>query len=299
MEDKIIAAIEGQSAVTPPATPPVTSDPQDTASPTTPPSGQAENAPNLEGKDDWEYNGDVSKVPAQFQKFAKGLQKHFTQKSMTEAEIRRKGQEYDQFVTSEDFKAFQTWKQQSTGGQQATPQQGQEQNPTLISQNEWEEAQLDPTGTKAQGLIERVVQARLQQAVQQYGGKIQQIEQQQEMTRFNSSLSDYADANPDVLELHELGLMKPRLEEELASRKHATYESAINAAHQKAAQVKEMMKARLLQEQQQLVSQKREASINTGTSVGETSVVHVDKNDAFNTAFNNALIGKKVKNKLK
>lgn len=299
MEDKINAAIEGQAAVTPPATPSVTPDPQAAAAQNIPPSGQAENAPNLEGKDEWEYDGNVNKVPPQFQKFAKGLQKHFTQKSMTDAEIRRKGQEYDQFVASEDFKQFQAWKQQSAGGQQATPQAGQEQSPTLISQNEWEEAQLDPTGQKAQGLIDRVVAARLNQAVQAYGGQLQQLQQEQQTTKFNTSLADYADANPDVLELHELGLMKPRLEEELASRKHSTYESAINAAHQKAAQTRDMMKARLLQEQQQLVSQKRDASINSGTSSGEATVVHVDKNDAFNTAFENAITGKKVKNKLK
>lgn len=265
------------------------------------PSGQADpKAPNLEGAPDtWEYDGNPNTVPPQFQKFAKGLQRHFTQRSMTEAEVRRKGQEYDQFVQSEDYKAFQAWRQQQqSNGQPAAPQ-GQPQNPTLISQNEWEEAQLDPTGMRAQALIDRVVQARLQEAVQAYGGQLQQLQHTQQRTEFNSTLSDYADANPDVIELHEMGLMKPLLEEEMASRKHRTYEAAISAAHQRASQARDSIRARVLQEQQQLVNDKRNAVVNNGTGSGEQTVVHVDKGDAFATAFENAANGKKIKNKLK
>jgi hypothetical protein len=93
--------------------------------------------------------------------------------------------------------------------------------------------------------------------------------------------------------------MKPRIEEELASRKHKTYESAINAAHEKASQAREVMRARLLQEQQVLVQQKRDAVIQSGAGTGEQTIVHVDQREAFDTAIENAISGKKVKNKLK
>jgi hypothetical protein len=300
MEDVIKAAIEGKTE-TPTPTGQTVPDPKAAAPQTPTPSGQAEKAPNLEGQNDWEYDGNIEKVPAQFQKFAKGLQKHFTQRSMTDAEIRRKGQEYDTFVTSEDFKNYQTWKQQNSGqpGQAPGAAQPQPENPTLINQQEWEDAQLDPTGMKAQALIDRVVQARLGQAIQQYGGQLQQLQHTQQRTEFNSALSDYADANPEVLELHEMGLMKPRIEEELASRKHKTWESAINAAHTKAAEARDIMKARLLKDQTELVQKKKDAVIEAGSGTGEQTIVHVDKNDAFNTAFENAAAGKKVKNKLK
>ncbi len=271
-------------------------DPKNEA-PQSAPTGQADpHAPNLEGADKWEWDGNPNTVPPQFQKHARGIQQHFTKRSMAEAELRRKGQEYEQFMTSEEFKNFQAWKQ---SGQTPAVAQPQPENPTLISQQEWEEAQLDPTGQKAQSLIDRVVQARLNQAVQQYGGQLQQLQNQQQQTQFNTALSDYADANPDVLELHEMGLMKPRIEEELASRKHKTYESAINAAHEKASQAREVMRARLLQEQQVLVQQKRDAVIQSGAGTGEQTIVHVDQREAFDTAIENAISGKKVKNKLK
>ncbi len=297
MEEALRAAVEGQSATPTPQGQPVAPDQKAAAPQESQPSGQAEpKAPTLEGQEDWEYDGDVNKVPKQFQKFAKGIQKHFTQKSMSEADIRRKGQEYDQFVQSEEYRAYQAWRE-SQEGQDSGNQQLE--NPTLINQLEWEEAQLDPTGAKAQSLIDRVVQARLNQAVQAYGGQLQQLQQQQQQTQFNTSLSDYADANPEVLELHEMGLMKSKIEEELSSRKHTTYESAIAAAHQKAAEARDLMKARLLQEQQVLVQQKKAAVTENGLGSGEQTVVHVDKSDAFETAFLNAAQGKKVKNKLK
>lgn len=301
MEEVIKAAIEGKTEAPNPQGQPATPDPKAAAPQDAKPSGQADDktkAPNLEGQDNWEYDGNIAKVPAQFQKFAKGLQKHFTQKSMTEAELRRKGQEYEQFVGSDEYQKFQTWQQQNSGQPGQAPG-AQPENPTLINQQEWEEAQLDPSGQKAQSLIDRVVQARLNQAVQQYGGQLQQLQNRQQQTDFNAALSDYADANAEVLELHEMGLMKPRLEEELASREHRTYESAISAAHQKAAQARDLMKARLLQEQTELVQKKKDAVTESGSASGEQKIVHVDKHDAFATAFENASQGKKIKNKLK
>lgn len=277
-------------------------DPKNEA-PKSAPTGQAEvKAPNLEGADSWEFDGNPNTVPPQFQKFAKGIQRHFTQRSMTEAETRRKGQEYDQFLASEKFKAFQAW-EQSQNGQPAPAAHQPEANPALITQAEWEDAQLDPTGQKAQQLMDRVASARAQElinkAVQQYGGQVQAMQTEQAQTKFNTALSDFADLNPDVIELHEMGLMKSRIEEELASRKHKTYESAIQSAYTKASEARELMKTRLLQEQSELVKQKKDALTFDGTGTGEQTVVHVEKNEAFNTAIANAIQGKKVKNKLK
>lgn len=265
------------------------------------PTGQADTpAPNLEGADNWEYDGNPNTVPPQFQKFAKGMQQHFTKRSMTEAEIRRKGQEYDQFVQSDDFRAFQEWRQQRQG----QPEQAQAPaNPELISQAEWEAAQLDPTGRTAQALMERVAEAKaarvLNQAVQAYGGQLQQLQQQQQQVQFNTALNDFADAHPDVVDLHAMGLMKPHLDEELASRKHATYESALTAAYSRASEARERIRAALLQEQNELVQKKKGAVSQNGTVTGEQTVVHVERSDAFDTAIGNALAGKKVKNKLK
>ncbi len=289
----------GQAAPAPTGQP-TNAAPTNNATPATQqPSGQAEpKATNLEGADNWEYDGNPNAVPKQFQKFAKGIQQHFTKKSMSEAELRRKGQEYDQFTQSDEFKNYQAWRSQQNGQPTAQPQ-AQPQNPALISQQEWEEAQLDPSGQKAQALMDRVADAKVQAAIRQYGGQINQIRQEQNLTKFNTALSDYADANPDIMDLHQMGLMKPLLEEEYASGKHRTHESAIAAAHKRASDAHQQVKARLMEEQQKLVEAKRDATVTQGTGTGEANVVIVDKNNAFETAFENAVAGKKIKNKLK
>jgi hypothetical protein len=268
----------------------------------TPGQADTKNAPNLDGADKWEWDGNPNTVPPQFQKFAKGIQKHFTQRSMTEAEVRRKGQEYDQFVQSERFKTFQTW-EQSQNGQPAPAARQPEANPSMITQAEWEDAQLDPTGQKAQQLMDRVATSRAQSlidnAIKQYGGQVQELRNAQEQNTFNTALSDFADLHPDSIELHEMGLIKPRIEEELSSRRHKTYESAIQSAYEKACEARELMKSRLMQEQSDLVRQKKDAITLDGVGSGEQTTIAVSKEDAFATAFKNAAQGRKVKNKLK
>lgn len=302
METPNAAVGSGQSA-TPAPTGQAGAAPTKEATPNSAPTGQADagnKAPNLEGADSWEYDGNLNSVPPQFQKFAKGLQKHFTQRSMTDAETRRKGQEYDAFVASDDFRNFQAWKQQSQQGQPVQGQQPTEpRNPNLINQQEWEDALLDSSGSKAQNIIDRVVQARLNQAVQMYGGQLAQLQKDQQKAKFENTLSSFADVNPDVLELHEMGLMKPLLQEEMQSGRHKTHEAAINAAYQRSVSARDAIKAKLIADQTKMVAQKREAITENGSTSGDSSVVYVDKNDAFATAFENAMQGKKVKNRLK
>lgn len=297
------AAVGSGQVATPAPTGQTGAAPTKEATPNAAPTGQADKgnqAPNLEGADKWEYDGNLNTVPPQFQKFAKGLQRHFTQRSMAEAEIRRKGQEYDQFVNGEEYKAYQAWR--AGQGQQpaAAPQApARVENPSFISAQEWEEAQLDTTGQKANNIIDRVVQARLNEAAKLYGGQLQQLQQAHQRTQFNTALSDFADANPDVVDLHAMGIMKPLLQEEMATGKHKTYESAINAAYQRSVQARDAIKASLMAEQTKLVEQKKDATVLQSSTTGDSNVVFVDKSNAFDTAFDNALQGKKVKNRLK
>lgn len=252
--------------------------------------------PNLEGvPEDWQWDGNPNNLPQQFRNHGKGIQRYFTKRSMAEAELRRKGQEYEQHLSSDDYKAYQEWKK-NQGGSQSANVSSQPANASAISQQEWEEAQLDPTGQKAQSLIDRVVQARLNEAVQMYGGQLQQLQQQQQVTQFQTALSDYADANPDVVELHEMGLMKPLMDEEFASGKHRTYEAVISSAHQRAAKIREAAEARALQASQQRVVEKQGAVVNPGVATGDMTVVTIGQNEnSIDAAFEHAAQNKKVK----
>jgi len=56
--------------------------------------------------ENWEYKGDRKEVPKNFEKYVKGLDRYVSQKDQATAEMRKKAEEYDKFVSSEDFKTF-------------------------------------------------------------------------------------------------------------------------------------------------------------------------------------------------
>lgn len=246
------------------------------------------------------WDGDESKLDPALQEQAKAMKRYFTKTRMAEADLRKEGEEYRNFKNSEDYKAFQEWK----SGAAASPI-----NPTVTPQNiqqaqitsqEWEEAQLDASGTKFNSLVDRIVQQKIEQAAKVYGMELQQMKSQQQSVQWQTALSDFADINPDVVELHEMGLMKPYLEEAIKSGQYKTNEAALNAAYEKAAEIRSRIKADALKASQGRVAEKRDATVYPGISTGAGEVVFVDnKKDAFDQAISLALDNKKAKVKVK
>lgn len=287
---------QGQVAQTPAA-------PQGQAAPNATPQAEVTGAANVgqvevktPDKKPLDWDGDVNKLPPELQDWAKSVQRGFTKRSMAEAEVRRLGQEYQQLQTSEDWRKFQEWKA-GVPNQQSAPTQ---QNDTQDFSRDWEEALLDGTGNKALSLIDKAVQKRIQEAAQMYGSELQQLRQTQQVTQFQSALSEFVDANPDALELHEMGIMQPIMETEFKNGRHQTYEQAFAASYEKASTIREQMRQKALQAAQGRVNEKREAIVQPGTTTGEASQFIVDsKHDVFEQAFNFALQNKKVKVKAK
>lgn len=248
--------------------------------------------PKEEQKDEWD--GDINKLPETLQPWAKKAQREFTKKAMAEAELRRKGEEYLALQQSEDWKKFQEVK--------SAPVQRVEQptQPSGITQEEWEEAQLDSTGAVAQKLIQREAQKLVDAAVQKFGGTVQTLQQQNEIAHNRTVLSSFVDTHPDAVQLHEDGLMKPLLEQEVRSGQHQTYEAALIAAYETAKRISEANEARALAKAQGRVAEKKGAVTSTGKDTGERTFVEVGNHeDAFMQAFENAAQNKKVKVKLK
>ncbi len=246
---------------------------------------------------DTEWDGDVNKLPPEIQGWAKKAQRTLTKKAMSSSDDIRLGQEFKQFQGSKDWQAYQQWKQ-------GTPQAIQQPIATQahqggVTQQEWEDAQLDPSGQKFQQLVDRSVQAKIQEAAQMYGAELQQLRTTQQVTQFQQVLSDFADLNPDAVDLHNKGLLKPFLEEEMKSGKHRSHESAVNAAYTRAIQIRDAIREDAMNAAQARVAEKRGAVVQTGTSVGEANIAYVDKGSTFDEAFNFAIQGKKVKVKAK
>lgn len=245
---------------------------------------------------DQEWDGDVNKLPTELQGWAKKAQRSLTKKAMAASEDIRLGQELKKFQESQDWKAFQQWKQQPTAPQPVAPVQAQQ---GAVTQREWEEAQLDPSGQKFSELVDRQVQAKINEAAQMYGAELNQLRTTQQVTQFQQVLSDFADLHPDAVDLHNKGILKPFLEEEMKSGRHKSHDAAVNAAYERATAVRDAIKADAMNFAQARVAEKRNAVVSTGTAVNEANIAYVDKANTFDEAFNFAIQGKKVKVKAK
>lgn len=246
-----------------------------------------------------EWDGDINKLPPETQGWAKKAQRALTKKAMAASDDIRLGQEFKQFQNSQDWQAYQNWKRQGPAAAAPAPQASQQTSQGGITQQDWEAAQLDPTGQKFQELVDRQVSQKINQAAQMYGAELQQLRTTQQVTQFQQVLSDFADLNPDAVELHNKGLLKPFLEEEMKSGKHRSHEHAVHAAYERAKGIRDAIREDAMNAAQLRVAEKKAAVTSTGTSVGEASVAYVDKGSTFDEAFNFAIQGKKVKVKAK
>ena len=246
--------------------------------------------------DDWD--GDVNKLDPKLQPWAKKAQSTLTKKAMAASEDIRLGQEFKQFQNSKEWQAFQQWKQQAPA---AAPQlQAPVQTSSgSITQQDWEQAQLDSTGQKFQELVDRQVQVKINEAARLYGAELQQLRTTQQVTQFQQVLSDFADLNPDAVDLHNKGILKPFLEEEMKSGRHRTHEAAVHAAYERGKAIRDAIREDAMNAAQARVAEKKNAVVSTGTSVSDANVAYVDKANTFDEAFNFAIQGKKVKVKAK
>jgi len=245
--------------------------------------------------EDWEWDGNPNTLPPQFAKYGKGIQRHFTKRSMAEAELRKTAEDYKSFVQSTDYKQFQEYKK--TLGQQVAQPKNFENLPAqpLITQQDYEDALLDSTGAKFASIVEKVADAKIKAIEEKMSGTVSHLQKVTSTTQWNAALSDFADLHPEAVEYHNMGLMEPIVKEELNSGRHQSYESVLAAA---LSRVDKSVQAIRQSEQQRLqgrVNEKKSAVISTGTSVGDLSVVEVDKHDTIDKAFEFAAQNKKVK----
>jgi len=245
--------------------------------------------------EDWEWDGNPNTLPPQFAKYGKGIQRHFTKKSMAEAELRKTATEYQSFVQSDEYKQFQEYKK--TLGQRIAEPKNFENVPkqSLITQQDYEEALLDGTGSKFASLVEKVAEAKMKAVEDKMSGTVSHLQQVTTTAQWNSALSDFADLHPEAVEYHSMGLMEPIVKEELNSGRHRSYESVLSAALERVDKSVQAIRQAEQQKLQGRVNEKKNAVINTGTSVGDFAVIEADKSENIEKAFEFAAQNQKVK----
>ncbi len=163
----------------------------------------------IEGKDttkseDWEYTGDRKAVPDPFKKYVQGLDRYVSKKDQAAAELRKKAEEYDSFVNSENYKAYQAFTEknpQSTGN-------GKAPDVPIMSQEEADAIAVGDTATLA-----KVIRREAQRNVEEYVGpkeaalqaKLQAVDMKQRQIESAEMIQSFAEVNPDFWDLYETG----------------------------------------------------------------------------------------------
>lgn len=253
---------------------------ESTAQPTAP-NGTAQAPVTPAEKPEWDGNLESLKDLGKDEvERAKGMRRYLTKKTQEISEAQKKAQEYDKLLSDPRI-------QQALNGQASQPVAPQQAQP-LWSENEWAEAQVNPA--KMSELVERSVQARVNQVAAQYAPLIEQLQNKQTFVEKSQEIDEFARVHPDVWDLYEAGIMKP-LVREIVDSGQGTFAEA----YEKAKSIEAFYKRQATQEAQGRIQEKKAAVTATPSPTNEPSVIWAnDREEAKKLAFENAILGKKV-----
>jgi hypothetical protein len=151
----------------------------------------------------WEYTGDRKSVPTPFEKYVKGLDRYVSKKDQASAEYRKKAEEYEQFVNSEEFKQYQQFKtSQSKGVGPSEPQA------PIISQEESEAIALGDANTLlkvVQREVDRTIEAKVAPKEAEISKRFQAMDLKEKRIQNAEMIQAFAEVHQDFWELFDSG----------------------------------------------------------------------------------------------
>lgn len=303
-QTQTVDPVSAAPAVSTPSAPPASS--VATAAPQAPASnGTAQSAPSANGapavtqaapaiKPEWDGNLESLKdLPTDQVEHAKSVRRYLTKErekdAQRNAEIKTKAEQFDRIRQDPALAEFQQWKQSQqfrNGNGQQAPAQPQ----VPWTADELAEAQVNPS--KLGELMQRGIQAGVQQQIQQYAPIVQQLTQKQAFIERSQEVQDFAEAHPDIWDLYDAGIMRPLTQSIVDSGK-----GGIAEAYAEAKKIEAHYSNRATAAAQGRVLEKKAAVTATPSAASEPSVIWVDKGDratADRISFENALQDKKV-----
>jgi len=188
------------SSETTPAQEAPTSTPETTQS--TPESKPSEST-DTANSENWEYNGDRKNLPKEFQKYGAGLDRYVSKKDQAAAELRKKAEEYDKFVSSDGYKSYQQF---IASQPQAVGPRGTEA-PTL-TQEEAEAIALGDTNTIMkiiQREVERGIETKVGPKEAEINKKFEAMDLKEKQIQNAEMIKAFAEVNTDFWELYDNG----------------------------------------------------------------------------------------------
>ena len=185
------------------ATPAQATQPTKTETTHSTPGSKPTDGGNTAEPENWEYKGDRKDVPKNFEKYVKGLDRYVSQKDQATAEMRKKAEEYDKFVNSEDHKAFQQFmaqKPSNTGSKEPSA-------PT-VTQEEIDAITLGDAKT-----LEKVIERKAKELLDTNIGpkenemrqQLQALTMKQKQIENAEMIQSFAEVNTDFWGLYDSG----------------------------------------------------------------------------------------------
>lgn len=216
----------------------------------------------------WEYNGDRNAVPKEFQNYVKGLDRYVTKKDQSLAEARRKAEEYDKLVNSEEYKLLQQSRTQNT----STAAQPQSQGP-IVTQDELDAIMLGDVNA-LQSVIDRRTQAAIEAKAREFEAQLQPLHQltaKQREIETAEMVQSFAQLHPDFNELVESygDYMESAVRQGMSlEQAYASTKELENKAY-----------AKFEAKHKKLIEEKKNGSVVSTTVTGTPDVVYADNED--------------------
>ncbi len=167
------------------------------------PSTPATGTPATPEAESWEYKGDRKDVPAPFKKYVEALDRYVSKKDQTVAEARKKAEDYEKFVQSEDYKLFQQFKTSQPRGVGPT-----ESPAPTVSQEEAEAIALGDVNTLAKVIkreAERVVETKVGPKEAEIQKRFEAMDLKEKQIQNAEMIQAFAETNKDFWELYDNG----------------------------------------------------------------------------------------------
>lgn len=236
------------------------------AAPGIAPKGQAER----------EWDGKPESLPNELKQDPKAIQRAYTKKAMALAEAEKRLKDY-QGLNQDEINQYRQWKTNQEAEKQRQLVQ-QPPQPAQLTPEQFEYIKANPEAM--QQYVQSLVNTQLQQAGQVVGQELAQIKYQQSLAEWERTIADFGEIHPDMWEMHEAGMFKPILEETVKTG------GTLDDAYNRCAQIRDVLRAKAVEEAQVGIRAKKEASSLSGTTSASDDTVFVDNSkDALNKAF--------------
>lgn len=214
----------------------------------------------------WEYDGNRSKVPEPFKKYAQGFDRYVSKKDQAAAEYRKKAEEYEKIVNSEAYQQFIAKNPTNTGSKEQAP---------TVTQEEIDAITLGDAKT-----LESVIERKAKQLLEtNLGPKEQEMRKQldaltmkQKQIESAEMIQSFAEVNKDFWELYDSGFEEYIVTSVKSGKSlEDTY---------KAAKLIESKMSERLEAQRKAEFEKKKAGSVVGKSIpGTPDVVFADNED--------------------